>query len=76
MVYLKTNLIYMNVVSLLVRMQHHVTYKISERFSSGFLHLLLLLLLLSLLSSSSLLLLLSPLIFSVLLFQSDKKLSL
>ena len=67
----------MNVVSLLVRMQHHVTYKISERFSSGFLHLLLLLLLLlSLLSSSSLLLLLSPLIFSVLLFQSDKKLSL
>ena len=65
----------MNVVSLLVRMQHHVTYKISERFSSGFLHLLLLLLL-SLLSSSSLLLLLSPLIFSVLLFQSDKKLSL
>ena len=76
MVYLKTNLIYMNVVSLLVRMQHHVTYEISERFSSGFLHLLLLLLLLSLLSSSSLLLLLSPLIFSVLLFQSDKKLSL
>ena len=75
MVYLKTNLIYMNVVSLLVRMQHHVTYKISERFSSGFLHLLLLLLL-SLLSSSSLLLLLSPLIFSVLLFQSVKKLSL
>ena len=67
----------MNVVSLLVRMQHHVTYKISERFSSGFLHLLLLLLLLlSLLSSLSLLLLLSPLIFSVLLFQSDKKLSL
>ena len=66
----------MNVVSLLVRMQHHVTYKISERFSSGFLHLLLLLLLLSLLSSSSSLLLLSPLIFSVLLFQSDKKLSL
>ena len=67
----------MNVVSLLVRMQHHVTYKISERFSSGFLHLLLLLLLLlSLLSSSLLLLLLSPLIFSVLLFQSDKKLSL
>ena len=69
----------MNVVSLLVRMQHHVTYKISEKVSSGFLHLLLLLLLLSLLLLSlllSLLLLLSPLIFSVLLFQSDKKLSL
>ena len=32
----------MNVVSLSVGMQHHIRYKICERVSSGFLHLLLL----------------------------------
>ena len=42
MIYLKINLICVNVVSLPVGMQHNITYEISERVSSGFLHLMLL----------------------------------